>query len=149
VRLSNPVTTGLIALAAALALGGVIIPAQSRNKSKTQTPPVVPTQSSAKTAAVTDEATANPELAGKLVSLLPAGMTMARASSGFRSVGQFVTAVHLAHNLGIQFDQLKARVTTGRGLPLGQAVADLKPLVHADSEVAKAERQAKDDLNQR
>lgn len=144
-RLANPVTTALVAIAAALALGGVIMPAQGRTKGK---PPVreAPPATGGKSSAAHEEIAGRPELAAKLAPLLPAGSPVAAASAGFKNIGQFVAAVHVAHNLGIPFPQLKARLIGARPEPLGQAVADLKPGVHADAEVAKALAQAKDDM---
>ena len=53
----------------------------------------------------------NAGLAAQIQPLLPAQATPSGAAAGFRNQGQFVAAVHVAHNLGIPFDQLKAKVT--------------------------------------
>src|SRR5512136_1599780 len=50
----------------------------------------------------------NTKLSSKLQSLLPPGTNLQTASQGFKNLGQFVAAVHVSHNLGIPFDQLKA-----------------------------------------
>ena len=52
---------------------------------------------------------ANPALSAKLSALLPPGTNLATASAGFKNLGQFVAAVHVSKNLGIPFDQLKAK----------------------------------------
>src|SRR5215831_10785132 len=57
-----------------------------------------------------DKLADNTKLAAKLQSLLPKGTDLTMASSGFKNLGQFVAAVHVAHNLGIPFDQLKAKM---------------------------------------
>ena len=53
--------------------------------------------------------TRNPELSSRLQTLLPNGTTVAKAAAGFEDQGEFISAVHVAHNLNIPFDQLKAR----------------------------------------
>ena len=60
---------------------------------------------------VSQRLTDNTKLASKLQSLLPAGTDLQQAAQGFKNLGQFVAAVHVSHNLGIPFDQLKARMT--------------------------------------
>jgi hypothetical protein len=86
----------------------------------------------------------HPKLESRLASLLPAGTNMQQAASGFKNFGQFVAAVHVSHNLGIPFDQLKARVTAGDSL--GKAIHELDPQANAKSEAKKAEEQSKQDL---
>ncbi len=63
--------------------------------------------------------THNPALASKLQALLPAGTNLQTAASGFKNLGQFVAAVHVAHNLNISFDQLKAKMTGTNAESLG------------------------------
>jgi len=106
--------------------------------------------------------TQNTQLSSKLGSLLPAGTNLQTAASGFRNLGQFVAAVHVSHNLGIPFDQLKCTelATTdacpGMTVPskashLGPAIQTLKPTMSsADSKSAakQAEKQATADLQQ-
>src|SRR5205085_194946 len=60
---------------------------------------------------VSQRLTDNTKLASKLQSLLPAGTDLQQAAQGFKNLGQFGAAVHVSHNLGIPFDQLKARMT--------------------------------------
>jgi hypothetical protein len=68
------------------------------------------------------------------------------ACSGFKNLGECVSAAHASKNLGIQFDALKAKMTGENAQDLGDAIHDLKPGTEAESEVRKANRQAQDDL---
>ncbi len=88
----------------------------------------------------------NTKLSSKLSSLLPAGTDLRKASSGFKNLGQFVAAVHVSHNLGIPFDDLKAKMTAGESL--GQAIHELKPAADASAEAKKAQKQSRKDLNE-
>jgi hypothetical protein len=109
------------------------------------------------------------QLASKLSSLLPTGTNLQTAASGFKNLGQFVAAVHVSHNLGIPFAQLKCTelatkdaCTTMNGTTtvtmtvpsksssLGQAIHTLKPSLSAsDSESAakQAKKKASADLD--
>jgi len=89
----------------------------------------------------------NTQLSSRLQSLLPAGTSAQAAASGFKNLGQFVAAVHVAHNLGIPFSQLKADMV-GSGMSLGKAMHTLRPDVNAKKEVKLAKKQAKEDLKQ-
>ena len=93
----------------------------------------------------------NPALAARLQPLLPAGTNLQTAASGFKSLGQFVAAVHVSHNLNIPFAQLKAKMTGSNPESLGRAIEDLEPnlsrkTVRAD--VKTADRQARQDLEE-
>ena len=90
----------------------------------------------------------NTQLSSKLQSLLPTGTNLQQASSGFKNLGQFVAAVHVSHNLGIPFDQLKAKMTGSPHISLGKAIGGLSPQANAKAEVKKAERQAKEDMKE-
>src|SRR5258708_23739105 len=93
---------------------------------------------------------ANPKLAAKLQALLPPGTNLQQASQGFKNLGQFVAAVHVSHNLGIPFDQLKAKMVGPPAESLGKAIHQLKPSADEKSEIKKAKKQADhdaDDLN--
>jgi hypothetical protein len=68
------------------------------------------------------------------------------ACSGFKNLGECVSAAHASKNLGIEFDALKAKMTGENAQDLGDAIHDLKPGTEAESEVRKANRQAQDDL---
>jgi hypothetical protein len=76
------------------------------------------------------------ELASRLQKLLPTGMALEKAASGFKNLGQFVYTVYLSHNLEIPFDQLKAKVLGGSAL--WKAVQELRPGVDATTEVRRA-----------
>jgi hypothetical protein len=68
----------------------------------------------------------NAKLEQKLKLLLPAGTNMNDAAKGFKNWGQFVAAVHVAHNLNISFTQLKAKMTGTTPMSLGQAIQAVK-----------------------
>ncbi len=51
-----------------------------------------------------------------------------------------MAAIHVAHNLGISFTDLKDKMIGGESL--GKAVHGLKPDVNAKSEAKKAQNQA-------
>src|SRR5437899_936270 len=95
----------------------------------------------------------NPELSEKLQALLPKtgpNSTLAGAAMGFRNEGQFIACLHVSKNLGIPFDQLKAKMMSGDPpMKLGQAIHALKPNVtekDADNEADKAEKEARADV---
>lgn len=90
----------------------------------------------------------NTKLSSNLQSLLPAGTNIQNAASGFRNLGQFVAAVHVSHNLGIPFNQLKTAMQTN-GDNLGKAIHTLNPNIskkESKSEAKKAEKQAGQDI---
>jgi hypothetical protein len=83
--------------------------------------------------------------------LLPAGATLSGAATGFRNEGQFVAALHVAHNLNIPFDQLKAKMTGSDPVSLGKAIQELRPTLDdktIKSNTKLADRQAERDLEQ-
>jgi hypothetical protein len=91
----------------------------------------------------------NSALASRLQPLLPAGTNLHTAATGFKNLGQFVAAVHVAHNLNIPFDQLKNLMTGPDHDSLGRAIAAVEPnLSHATvkSDVKTADKQAHQDL---
>jgi len=87
-----------------------------------------------------DLLTQNPRLADNLSKLLPAGTDVQVAASGFRNLGEFVSAVHVSNNLGIPFADLKTRMLAGDSL--GTAIHALKPEADAQVEVRKAQARA-------
>ena len=95
---------------------------------------------------ISEKLTDNTKLASKLQSLLPAGTNLQQAAEGFKNLGQFVAAVHVSHNLGIPFDQLKAKMMGPPKESLGQAVHALKPDADSKSEASKANKQTKQDM---
>ncbi len=91
--------------------------------------------------------TKSPKLADNLGKLLPKGMSAQQACSGFKNMGQCVAAIHVSHNLGIPFDDLKSKLTGDNSMKLGKAIQTLKPAADAKAETKKAEQQAHDDLD--
>ena len=91
----------------------------------------------------------NPELKSKLESMLPAGENLKAAASGFKNEGQFIATLHVSKNLGIPFDQLKAKMMgSNPPMSLGQAIHALKPNMSekdVDKATDKAEKEAKVD----
>ncbi|HEV2112856.1 MAG TPA: hypothetical protein VGR50_01830 [Terriglobales bacterium] len=97
---------------------------------------------------VSERLSDNQKLAAKLQSLLPEGTNLQTAASGFKNLGQFVAAVHVSHNLGIPFAELKSKMLGPPAESLGKAIQQLKPSVEAKAERKRAERQANDDLRE-
>jgi hypothetical protein len=89
----------------------------------------------------------NPKLIAKLQLLLPSGLSVEQAAAGFKNQGQFIAAVHVSHNLGIPFADLKSKALSDGG-SLGSAIHALKPSADADTETERANKQAKDDLDE-
>lgn len=92
----------------------------------------------------------NTKLSSKLLSLFPAGTTQAQLqqdAQGFKNLGQFVAAAHVSHNLGIPFDELKAKMIGPPKESLGQAIHALKPAANSGDESKKGEKQAKQDID--
>jgi hypothetical protein len=89
----------------------------------------------------------NPALVTRLQPLLPSGMTIATAATGFKNQGQFVAALHVSHNLNIPFGQLKAEMTGSDHDSLGQAIHKLQPTANAKAAAMTAERQARADIS--
>jgi hypothetical protein len=96
---------------------------------------------------VSERLTDNTKLASKLQGLLPANTNLQTAAQGFKDLGQFVAAVHVAHNLDIPFDQLKAKMMGPPKESLGAAIHALKPDANSKEESKKAEKQAKQDMD--
>jgi hypothetical protein len=89
----------------------------------------------------------NTKLSSKVQTLLPDGTKVQDAASGFKTLGEFVAAVHISKNLNIPFDQLKNKVTSGDSL--GKALKELNPTMdHKEikSEVKKGKQEAKEDI---
>ena len=68
----------------------------------------------------------NTNLASKVQSRLPQGTDLMKAAEGFRNLGQFVAAVNVSNNLGLDFAKLKMKMVDD-GLSLGQSIQALKP----------------------
>jgi hypothetical protein len=84
----------------------------------------------------------HPQLASRVQALLPPNVALQDAAAGFKNQGQFIAALHVSHNLGIPFDQLKAGMTGPNHESLGQAIHALKPGVDAKAATRVAEREA-------
>ena len=97
---------------------------------------------------VGDRLAHTPQLSSKLKGLLPPGTNLQDASKGFKNLGQFVAAVHVAHNLNIPFDQLKAKMTGPSAVSLGKAIHELQPNAKAKAEAKEAEKEASQDLRE-
>jgi hypothetical protein len=95
---------------------------------------------------IAQKISSHPQLASKVTSLLPSGMTLNRASTGFKNQGQFIAALHVSHNLGVPFAKLKTDMTGARHLSLGQSIQDLKPSAKATTAAHHAETEANDDV---
>jgi hypothetical protein len=99
---------------------------------------------------VTDKKTAgdllkqDTKLSSNLQGLLPSGTNVEDAAKGFDHLGEFVAAVHVSHNLGVPFDQLKSEMMNGSSL--GQAIHKFKPNADARQEAIKGNQQALDDM---
>jgi hypothetical protein len=89
----------------------------------------------------------NTKLSNKLQGLLPTGTNVQQAAQGFKNLGQFVAAVHVSHNLGIPFDTLKTKMMGPPKESLGKAIHALKPTANSTEESKKAEKQAKQDID--
>jgi hypothetical protein len=96
---------------------------------------------------VSTRLSSNTKLASKLQSLLPPGTDLQTAASGFKNLGQFVAAVHVSHNLGIPFDQLKAKMQGPPTESLGKAIHELKPDANAKAQTKTAESEAHQDMD--
>ncbi|HUH64586.1 MAG TPA: hypothetical protein VLZ50_16380 [Terracidiphilus sp.] len=91
----------------------------------------------------------NPSLASRIQLLLPPGSSLEAAASGFNDETQFVAALHVSRNLNLPFNELKADLRRSKYSSLTQALQDLRPELRTrgiDSQIKKAERQAKADL---
>jgi len=85
----------------------------------------------------------NKNLATKVESRLPKGTDLMAASAGFKNLGQFIAAVNVSNNLGISFDELKAKMVTNN-MSLGQAIQAVRPLTASPTiEAQRAEYDAR------
>lgn len=83
----------------------------------------------------------NPGLAAKIGGRLPAGANLMTAASGFRTMGEFVSAVNGSHGARIPFAELKRRMAYD-GMTLSQAIQDLRPKSDYRSQAQRAEAEA-------
>jgi hypothetical protein len=88
---------------------------------------------------------AKPQLNARITAMLPAHMSLDRASRGFKNQGQFIAALHVSKNLGIPFSDLKSDMTR-KHMSLGQSIQDLKKSAASTTEAKKGETEANADL---
>ena len=94
-----------------------------------------------------DQLTRDHGLATQLQQLFPADTDLVKASDGFKNLGAFVSAAHVANNNpNFTFDELKAKMLDGEGMTLGAAIHALDPQADAETEVETAQTQAAADL---
>ena len=111
-------------------------------KSTTTTTTTTPTGTAIPLTPVQQKLQKNTNLAGKLQPRLPAGTDLNTAAAGFRNLGQFVAAVNVSNNLGLDFTTLKTAMVTD-GKSLGQAIQAQKgTTVNATEQAQRAERDA-------
>ncbi len=67
----------------------------------------------------------DPKQLARVSGMLPDGMTIEQATTGFRNQGQFVAALNASRNQGVAFADLQQAMTVD-GLSLGQAVKQLR-----------------------
>jgi hypothetical protein len=70
------------------------------------------------------------------------GVDVVSAAEGFKTLPEFVSAVHASHNLGLKFDTLKTKLTTGKRTSLRQAIQELRPAASAAIESQRAQYDA-------
>jgi hypothetical protein len=92
----------------------------------------------------------NTKLAGKLSALLakqsPPITDLQAASSGFKNLGQFVSAVHVSNNLHIPFTTLKTEIMQDGSL--GKAIKVLRPDADSKAETKTAKKQTDEDVKE-
>ena len=109
--------------------------------SGTQTGTTTTTDTAAPLTKVQEKLQKNTNLASKLESRLPAGTDLMTAAEGFRNLGQFVAAVNVSNNLGLDFTKLKIAMVDD-GMSLGQAIQAQRSTVDATGIAATAQRDA-------
>jgi hypothetical protein len=83
----------------------------------------------------------NTNLAEKLQSRLPGGTDVIAAAADFRNLGQYVAAVNVSNNLGLDFAKLKTAMVED-GKSLGQAIQLQRSSVDGTTEALRAQREA-------
>jgi glucose/arabinose dehydrogenase len=111
----------------------------------TTTTTTAPTTKTTTTSPIAAKIASHPQLAAKVTALLPKGMTLDEASTGFKNQGQFIAALHVSKNLNIPFADLKAEMTGKDHDSLGQAIHQLRPTTDATSAAKHAESEAAED----
>ena len=91
----------------------------------------------------------NATLSARAQALLPAGTNVQTAAAGFEDARQFLLVEHIAHDLNISFDQLKADVNGTSPISLRQAISTLRPDLSSatiTTDLATARQETKTDL---
>jgi hypothetical protein len=105
----------------------------------------------------------NTKLAANLAKLFPEGTDLTAQAQGFKNLGQFVSAAHVSHNLGIPFNDLKcaelgtsaatasgtmcsSSITNQGPTSLGKSIASLRPGADAQEAIKEANRQVEKDF---
>jgi hypothetical protein len=151
-------TLGLAAMASTATANPPVKPVQAHGNPHTTTTPAKPAPTPTPPPPLNPIAakiTAHPQLAAKLTPMLPKGITLDRASQGFKNQGQFIAALHVSQNLGVSFMDVKNAMVTTQKTPtgttmtqtgsLGQAIQKVKGTPNTTA-VTTAEHQADDDL---
>lgn len=100
----------------------------------------------------------------QLQGLLPANANLKETCSTIKELSDCVAALHAVHNLGLDFNCLKSKVsgvqvsleaaascasaTDGKPVSLSKAIHSLKPDADAKGEAKKAEAQSREDLSE-
>jgi hypothetical protein len=97
---------------------------------------------------VSDQLARNTNLMSRLktLSVFPADADLTKEAAQFRTLGQFVAAAHVSHNLEIPWADMKAKMTGEHPVSLGNAIDQLKPQADAKTEASKAEKEADTDI---
>jgi hypothetical protein len=96
---------------------------------------------------IADQLTRDHGLATQLQKLFPMDTDLVAASDGFKNLGLFVAAAHVAdNNPNFTFDELKAKMLDGDGMSLGDAIHALDPKADAPVEAQTGQSQADADL---
>jgi hypothetical protein len=95
---------------------------------------------------IADQLSRDHGLATQLAKLFPDGK-IPDPGDDFKTLGEFVSAAHVAHNNdNFTFEELAAKMHDGDGMSLGAAIQALDPDADVETEVETAEAQAAADL---
>jgi hypothetical protein len=95
---------------------------------------------------IADQLARDHGLATSLQKLFPDGK-IPDPGEDFKSLGEFVSAAHVAYNNpNFTFDELAAKMHDGDGMSLGAAIHELDPQADVETEVETAQTQAAADL---
>jgi hypothetical protein len=117
------------------------------------------------TASLDANSNQNAKLTAKLQTqgLVPANADLKDTCLTIKELGECVAALHAGHNLGLDFDCLKSKLsgvqtrldavscastTDGKPVSLIKAIHSLKPNADAKAEAKKAEEQSREDLKE-